>query len=163
MSRYDKYNFLSLTRSSVAKGAGALKLRDGTGKDFLDPTRPVNFKIIAGRPVSDRPGRPFFFTECFCSLLNVSNEKFAKGGGGDMGKVLKFVILEGGLRKLNAKNFFFLCKNYSILRPFLFKFRFGRPFLSSAKRAQNKHKNHWRAQAKLLYFLSNDIMRRPKM
>ena len=22
--------------------------RDGTGQDFLDPTRPVNFKIIAG-------------------------------------------------------------------------------------------------------------------
>ena len=23
-------------------------LRDGTGQDFLDPTRPVNFKIYAG-------------------------------------------------------------------------------------------------------------------
>ena len=25
-----------------------LHVRDGTGQDFLDPTRPVNFKIIAG-------------------------------------------------------------------------------------------------------------------
>ena len=25
----------------------ALCIRDGTGQDFLDPTRPVNFKIIA--------------------------------------------------------------------------------------------------------------------
>ena len=46
-----------------------LHIRDGTGQDFLDPTRPVNFKIIAG-----------FFTEGFCSLFNVSNEKFSKGG-----------------------------------------------------------------------------------
>ena len=33
------------------------------------------------------------------------------------------------------------------------KFRFERPVLSSAKCAQNKHKKHWRAQAKLLFFL----------
>ena len=64
-----------------------------------------------------------------------------------MGEVLKFVNLDGGLGK-NAKKFFF-CKNDSILRPFLFKFRFERPVLCSAKRGQNKHKNHWRAQAKL--------------
>ena len=25
-----------------------MHIRDGTGQDFLDPTRPVNFKIIAG-------------------------------------------------------------------------------------------------------------------
>ena len=50
----------------------------------------------------------------------------------------------------------------TILRPFSFKFRFERPVLSSAKRAQNKHKNYWRAQAKLLHVLSNVIMRRPK-
>ena len=63
-----------------------------------------------------------------------------------MGKVLKFVTLEGGLRKKNKKNLFF--KNDSILRLF-YLFRFERPVLSSAKRAQNKHKNHKRAQAKL--------------
>ena len=44
-----------------------------------------------------------------------------------MGEELKFVTLDGGLR---------------ILRPFLVKFRFERPILSSAKRAQNKHKKH---------------------
>ena len=59
--------------------------------------------------------------------------------------------------------FLFFCENDSILRPFLFKFWFERTVLSSAKRAQNKHKNRWRAQAKLLDLLSNDIMRRPKM
>ena len=71
-----------------------------------------------------------------------------------MGEVLKFVTLDGGLRKKKRKkNFCFFCKNDSILRHFLFKFRFERPVLSSAKRAQNKHKIHWRAQAKLDFFL----------
>ena len=53
-----------------------------------------------------------------------------------MGEVLKFVTLNGGLKKKNAKNFCVFCKNDSILRPFLVKFRFERPVLSSAKRAQ---------------------------
>ena len=69
-----------------------------------------------------------------------------------MGEVLKFVTLDGGLRK----------KTFSILRPFLVKFRFECPALSSAKRAQNKHKKHWRAQAKLLDVPSNDILRKAK-
>ena len=79
-----------------------------------------------------------------------------------MGEVLKFVILDGGLRKKTQKNFFVFCKNDSILRPFLVKFRFERPVLSSAKRAQNKYKKHWRAQAKLLDVLSDDIMQNAK-
>ena len=79
-----------------------------------------------------------------------------------MGEVLKFVTLDGGLRKKTQKNFCVFCKNDSILRPFLVKFRFERPVLSSAKRAQNKHKNRWRAQAKLLDVLSNDILRKAK-
>ena len=66
-----------------------------------------------------------------------------------MGEVLKFVTLDGGLRKKSKKKLFFFCKNDSILSPFLFKFPFERPALSSEKRPQNKHKNHWRAQAKL--------------
>ena len=78
-----------------------------------------------------------------------------------MGEVLKFVTLDGSLRKKQKKSLFF-CKNHSLLRPFLFKFRFQKPVLRSAKRAQNKHKNHWRAQAKLLDVLSNDIMRNAK-
>ena len=71
-----------------------------------------------------------------------------------MGEVLKFVTLDGGHRKKT--------QNDSILRPFLVKFRFERPVLSSAKHAQNKHKKHWRAQAKLLDVLSNDILRKIK-
>ena len=81
-----------------------------------------------------------------------------------MGGVLKFVTLDGGLRKKTQKNFCVFCKKASILRPFLrpVKFRFERPILSSAKRAQNKHKKHWRAQAKLLNVLSNDILQKAK-
>ena len=55
-----------------------------------------------------------------------------------MGEELKFVTLDGGLRKKRKKVLFF-CKNDSILRPFLFKYRFERHVLSSGKRAQNKH------------------------
>ena len=58
-----------------------------------------------------------------------------------MDEVLKFVTLDGGLRKKAKKIVFVFCKNDSTLRPFLFKFRFERSVLSSAKRAQNKHKN----------------------
>ena len=79
-----------------------------------------------------------------------------------MGEVLKFVILDGGLRKKKQTNFCVFCENYSILRPFLVNFRFERPVLSSAKRAQNKRKKHWSAQAKLLDVFSNDILRKAK-
>ena len=79
-----------------------------------------------------------------------------------MGVVLKFVILDGDLRKKTQKNFCVFCKNDSILRPFLVKFRFERPVLSSAKRAQNKHKMHCSAQAKLFDVFSNDILRKAK-
>ena len=79
-----------------------------------------------------------------------------------MGEVLKIVTLDGGLRKKTQKIFSVFCKNDSILRPFLVKFRFERPVLSSAKRAQNKHKKPWRAQAELLDVLSNDILLKAK-
>ena len=79
-----------------------------------------------------------------------------------MGEVLKIATLDRGLRKKMQKNFCVFCRNDSILRPFLVKFRFERPVLSSAKRAQNKHKKHWRAQAKLLAVLSSDILRKAK-
>ena len=78
------------------------------------------------------------------------------------GEVLKFVTLDGGLRKKTQKNICVFCKNDSILRPCLVKLRFERPVLSSAKRAQNKHKKHWRAQTKLLHVLSYDILRKAK-
>ena len=76
--------------------------------------------------------------------------------------MLKFVTLGKGLRKKTQKNFCVFCKNDSIFRPFLVRFWFERPVLSSAKRAQNKHKKHWRVQAKLLNVLSNDILRKVK-
>ena len=69
-------------------------VRDETGQDFLDPTRPVNFKIIAGwpagrpvsdrvgRPVSDRAGRPVFLPKVFvhCSMYHMKS--FQKKGHG---------------------------------------------------------------------------------
>ena len=55
-----------------------------------------------------------------------------------MGEVLKFVTPDEGLRKKNAKNLCVFCENNSILRPFYVKFRFERPVLSSAKRAQKE-------------------------
>ena len=75
-----------------------------------------------------------------------------------MGEVLKFVTLDGGLRKKRKKCVF--CKNESILRPFLIKFWFKRLVLSSANCAQNKHKKRWRAQAKSSDVFSNDILRK---
>ena len=127
-------------------------------------TRPVNFKIIAGwpagQPVSDRPGRPVFLQKVFVHCSMYVMKIFQKRGG--MGEILKFVTLDGGLRKKSKKNFCIFFKNDSILRPFLVKFRFEWPVLSSKKRAQNKHKKHWRAQAKLLDVLSNDILQKAK-
>ena len=79
-----------------------------------------------------------------------------------MGEVLKFATLDRGLRKKRKKIFCVFCKNNSTLRPFLVKFRFERPVLSSAKQAKNKHKKNWRAQAKLSNVLCNDILRKAK-
>ena len=79
-----------------------------------------------------------------------------------MGEVLKFVTLDGVLEKQTKKIFCVFCKNDSILRPSLVKFWFERPVLNSAKRAQNKHKKHWRAQAKLLDVLLIIFCERPK-
>ena len=40
----DFYNYFV----SLVEDDSILQTRDGTGQDFLDPTRPINFKIIAG-------------------------------------------------------------------------------------------------------------------
>ena len=87
-------------------------------------------------------------------------KNFQNGGG--MSEVLKFVTLEGSLRKETQNNFCVFCKNNSILRPFWDKFLFEWPVLSSEKRAQNKHKKNCRALAKLLDVFSSDIMRKAK-
>ena len=78
-----------------------------------------------------------------------------------MNEVLKFVTPYGNLER-NAKKFCVFCKNNSILRPILVNYWFERPFFSSPKRAQDKHKKNWRAQAKLLDVLSYDIMRKAR-
>ena len=88
-------------------------------------------------------------------------KNFQKGGGA-IGEVLKFVTHDRSLRKKNATNVCVFCKNNSILRPFQDKFGRERPVLGSAKRAQNKHKKNWMAQAKLSDILSNDVMRKIK-
>ena len=87
---------------------------------------------------------------------------FQKGVGGEHGWGVKICDSKLGSQKKNAKNFCVFCNNDSIVRPFLVKFRFEWPALSSAKHAQNKHKKNWRAQAKLLDVLSNDILRKVK-
>ena len=43
---------------------------------------------------------------------------------GGMGEVLKFVTLDGGLKKETQNNFCVFCKNNSFLRPFWDKFLF---------------------------------------
>ena len=45
-------------------------------------TRPVNFKIIAGRPVSDWPGRPFFLQKVFVHCSTYLMKNFQKKGRG---------------------------------------------------------------------------------
>ena len=60
--------------------------RDRTGQDFLDRTRPVNFKIYTGRPVFLQK----VFVQCSTHLMKI----FQKEGG--MGKVLKCVTPAGG-------------------------------------------------------------------
>ena len=74
---------------------------------FSRPDWPVNFKIIAGWPVSDRPGRPVFLQKIFvhCSMHQMKN--FQKGG---MGEVLKFVTLTGVSEKHAKKLLRFLQK-----------------------------------------------------
>ena len=80
-----------MTQNSVSRQLHRIYCRDGTGQDFLDPTGKFqNHRRLTG-----------FFTENFCSLFNVSYQNFSKGC---MGEVLKFVTLQGGLRKKCKKN-----------------------------------------------------------
>ena len=101
----------------------------------------------------------FFLQKVFVHCLMYLMKNFQNEG---MVEVLKFVTLDGGLRKKTQKNFCVFCKNEWSFRPFLVTFRFERLVLSSAKRTQNKYKKHRRAQAKLLDVLSHDIMRKAK-
>ena len=123
-------------------------------------TRPVNFKLYAGRPVFDRPAQPVFLQKDFVCCLMYLMKNFQKREGG-VGEVLKFVTPDGVSKKTH-NSFCVFCKNNSILRSFQVKFRFERPVLSSSKRAQNNHKE-LETHAKLLDVLSNNIMRiRPR-
>ena len=68
-------------------------------------TRPVSFKIYAGwppgrrasLPVSDHPSRPVFYRRFLFTVQCIQWKIFKSGLG--MGEVLKFVTLDGGLRK----------------------------------------------------------------
>ena len=88
-------------------------------------------------------------------------KNFQKGGG-DTSEVLKFCDFGRGSQKKKSKKNCVFRKNNSILRTFLVKCWFEKPVLSSAQRAQNKHKKNWRAQAKLLDVLFDDIMHKFK-
>ena len=96
------------------------------------------------------------FTEVFfhCSMYLTKN--FQKGEMHGWG--VKICDFGRESQKKKEKKLFFFAKNDSILRPFLFKFSFERPVLSREKRAQNKHKNHWRAQAKLYWTFFQRIL-----
>ena len=87
-------------------------------------------------------------------------KNFQKGGG--MDDVLKFVTLDGGLRKKNGEWFLCFLQKWLNFKTFLATFWFEWPVLRSAQRAQNKHKKHWRAHAELFGVLSNDILRKAK-
>ena len=145
------YNIISNYRGTVNI---ELHPRGGTGQDFLGPT--VKFQNLRRLTVT---GRPVFLQKVFvhCSMYLMKN--FQNGGAWRGVKICDF---GRGLRKKTLKKFCVFCKNDSILRPFQIKFRFKRPVLSCAKPAQNKHKKNWRAQAKLLVVLSNDLKRKAR-
>ena len=85
----DFYNYFV----SLVEDDSILQTRDGTGQDFFDPTGKFqNHRRLTG-----------FFTESFMYLM----KNFQKGG---MGKELKFVTLDGGLRKKTTQfsDFFWL-------------------------------------------------------
>ena len=88
-----------------------IQCRDGTGQDFLDPTRPVIFKSTAGwpagrqagQPVSDRPGWPFFLQKDFVHWSMYLMKNFQKGGHVWGVKICDFG--RWSQKKKNAKNF----------------------------------------------------------
>ena len=85
----------------------ALLLKHGTGQDFLDPIRPVNFKIYASRPpcrpIFDRPGR-LVFVHCSMHLMKI----FQKGSHGRGVKICDFGRVS--LKKMQKKFLRFLQK-----------------------------------------------------
>ena len=116
--------------------------RDGTGQDFFDPTSKFqNHRRLTGRSTGFRPARSTgFLPKVFLHYSMYLMKNFQKGGGHWWG-VKNCDLRRGSQKKKTQKNFCVFCKNDSILRPFLVKFRFERPVLSSAKRVQNKHKS----------------------
>ena len=108
----------------------ATRPRDGTGQDFLDPTRPVNFKIIAGWPARSTG----YFTEGFSSLFNVFKEKFSKGGHGWGVKICNFG--RGSQKKKRKKSFAVFAKMIQFYDLFWLSFGLNDLFWA----AQNVHK-----------------------
>ena len=137
--------------------------RDGTGQDFLDPTRPVIFKIIAGwpagRPVFDRPGQPVFCRRV-CSLFNVFNKKSSKWGAWVRCKNL-WLWTEVSEKKRKSI-FAFFAKITQFWDLFGINFCLNDLFWAaqnvqkiSIKRTGGHLQNYWT-------FFSNDIMRKAK-
>ena len=107
---YTKTPAGALTRDSSSNSFHASEQRwNRSGFSRPDPTGKFqNHCRLTGRSTGFWPAQSTgFFTENFCSLFNVSYQKFSKGC---MGEVLKFVTLRGGLRKKCKKNLRFLQK-----------------------------------------------------
>ena len=84
--------------------------RDGTGQDFFKPSGKFqNHRRSTGfRSVFDRPGRPVFLQKVFFHYSMYLMKNFQKEGG--KGEVVKYVTLDGGLRKKTQKFLRFLRK-----------------------------------------------------
>ena len=114
----------------------SIYLRDGTGQDFLDPTRPVNFKII-DRPVNrflTGPVDRYFLQMGFvhCSMYRKKN--FQKGGHEWGVKICDF---GRGFQKKRKNFLFFFLQKWLNFKTF-FYLSFGLKGLFWA--AQNVHK-----------------------
>ena len=140
--------------SYLQAGTRVLYIRDGTGQDFLDQTGKFqNRQLLTGVwPAQSTVFLKKFFLHGSMHLM----KNFQKGRHGWGVKICHY---GRGAQKKTLKNFCCFCKNNSILKPFLIKFRFERLVLSSVKCAQYKLKKNWRAQTKLLEVFSNDMMR----
>ena len=79
-----------------------VQIRDGTGQDFLDPTGKFqNHRRLTGRST-------VFLQKVFVHCLMFLMKFFQTGRG--TGEVLKFVTLDGGLRKKRERTFAFFAK-----------------------------------------------------
>ena len=93
--------YQKIARKKVARVNAAYQRWNRSGFSRPNPTG----KFHNHRRLTDRSTG--FFAENFCSLFNVSNKNFQRGG---MDEVLKFVTLDGRLGKKRKKIFAFFAK-----------------------------------------------------